>query len=179
MFETLSRELSAGDGVANINLIQDLFSNAACDIAAHDPPDSLVYVNVLEHIEDDAKELRIVHQTLVPSGRLILFVPALPFLFSQFDRFIGHYRRYRRSELKAKCEEAGFRVVMIRWFDLVGVIPWFVKFRLFGSTSVEPGAVRLYDRLVVPLIRPVENFVHPPVGKNLLLIAEKTDGPSS
>ena len=173
MFDVLSAKFGSRDGPTKVRLFHDLFSNAAYNIRKDGPPDSILYVNVLEHIEDDIGELRIVHETLAKVGKVILFVPALPLLFSRHDRQIGHFRRYRRSELKEKCEAAGFKTLMLRWFDLTGVLPWLVKFRMLGSMKVEPGAVQLYDRLAVPLIRPIENRIPPPFGKNLLLVAEK------
>jgi SAM-dependent methyltransferase len=173
MFDVLAREFSVDHGTIDVRLFNDLFSNVAAKIHDEAPPDSIIYINVLEHIEDDSGELKLVHQTLVPGGKVILFVPALKILFSKFDRHIGHHRRYRRSELKTRCEAAGFKILTIRSFDLPGVLPWFVKFKLFGSMKVEPASVQMYDRFAVPVIRPIENILHPPIGKNLLLIAEK------
>lgn len=175
MFEALSAELSQHRGPTQVKLFHDLFSNVADEIRGQGPPDSIVYINVLEHIDDDIKELELAHQTLSPDGRIVLFVPALPLLYSKFDRHIGHHRRYRRSDLKTKCEAAGFKVLMIRWFDSAGVLPWLVKFRLLRSMKVEPAAVRLYDRFAVPITRKVENLISPPFGKNLLLIGETGD----
>ena len=79
------------------------------DVAERIPDDrydSIVMVNVLEHIEDDAGTVRRLGQALVPGGCLVLYVPALPVLYSQFDRDIGHYRRYRKRELVAILEGA-------------------------------------------------------------------------
>ena len=176
MFESLSLEYKDDEATARVNLIHNLFSRVADQIKEKGPPDSIVYINVLEHIEDDLSELRCIYETLSPAGKVFLFVPALPVLFSKFDSHIGHFRRYRRSELKAKCEAAGFKTRKLIWFDLVGVLPWLLKFRIFGSMKVEPGAVQLYDRLAVPVIRPLEKLIPPPFGKNLLLIGEKTMG---
>jgi SAM-dependent methyltransferase len=173
MFEKLLAKFGSTDGQTKIRLFHDLFSNVAENIRMDGSPDSILYINVLEHIDDDVGELRIVYDALGKSRRVILFVPALPLLFSRFDRQIGHFRRYRRSALKEKCEAAGFKILMLRWFDLPGVLPWLVKFRMLRSMEVEPGAVQLYDRLAVPFIRPIENLIPPPFGKNLLLIAEK------
>lgn len=136
-------------------------------------PDSIVYVNVMEHIGDDEAEMRAAHQTLIPGGRLLIFVPALPWLYGSFDEQIGHFRRYTKSELGGKCCKVGFRIITNRYFDLFGVIPWWVKYRLFRSSQMEPGAVKLYDRYIVPLAEKAEALMPPPLGKNILLIAEK------
>lgn len=137
---------------------------------AEPPFDAVCYVNVLEHIEDDRAELARARAALARGGRLCLFVPALPRLYGAQDRAVGHWRRYRRRELLALLREAGFHVVHVRWFDVAGVLPWWLNYRLLGR-SVTPGAVSLYDRAVVPVMRRLETLIPPPVGKNLLVVA--------
>ena len=173
MFSELQTNISSRTEARQVRFHQNIFSNVADEIALAGPPDSIIYINVLEHIENDLDELRAVHRTLKSDGHLIVFVPALPMLFSKFDRSIGHFRRYRRSELRSKLEEAGFRVKDLRWFDMLGILPWLLKYRIAGSTAMEAGAVHLYDRLAVPIIRRAETLISPPVGKNLFAVAEK------
>jgi hypothetical protein len=173
MFSELKTTVLPTRTGTTINLYNNIFSEIADEIRSANQPDSILYINVMEHIEDDRSELRIVHNTLAAKGRIFVFVPALPLLFSNFDRHIGHFRRYTRKELKEKCEQAGFKLLLLRWFDMAGALPWLIKYRVLKSLKVEPGAVHAYDRLVVPVMRPIENLIHPPLGKNLLLIAEK------
>ena len=173
MYGDLCQNISSRSSLPSVRYHQNIFSNVAREIATAGPPDSIIYINVLEHIENDLEELRVVHQTLKSSGHLIVFVPALPMLFSKFDRSIGHFRRYRKGELRSKLEEAGFRVKDLRWFDMLGILPWLLKYRIGGSTSMEAGAVELYDRVAVPVIRRAESLISPPVGKNLFAVAEK------
>jgi SAM-dependent methyltransferase len=136
-------------------------------------PDSIIYVNVLEHIEDDEVELASLSQCLNPGGRAFLFVPALSWLYGKFDERVGHFRRYARSELQEKLQRASFRIIHLSYFDLPGVLPWWIKYRLLKSDTMEPEAVRFYDRFLVPAIRLIEMRIHPPVGKNIIAIAEK------
>ena len=134
--------------------------------------DSILYINVLEHIADDRRELATAHGRLRPGGRLVVFVPALAWLFSPFDRRIGHERRYSRGELVARADQAGFDVLRARYFDIAGVLPWYVNFVLL-KRDLGGAGVALYDRLVVPPMRIVERAITPPIGKNLLLIARR------
>jgi SAM-dependent methyltransferase len=134
--------------------------------------DSLVYVNVLEHVEDDAAELMRAHGVLCAGGHLCIFVPALPVLYSAFDASIGHHRRYRRKELADLLQRAGFTILRLRYMDLVGAAGWLLLLR-FGRRPLERGQVALYDRWVVPLMRRVESALPLPVGKNLLCVARK------
>jgi SAM-dependent methyltransferase len=149
------------------------FLNEAEPLVREFDPTTFVYVNVFEHIEDDVAELARVFDLLQPGGTLCIFVPALPFLYSKFDRSIDHFRRYTAKELRGKTEAAGFTVDKLRYFDFPGILPWLIKFRLLGSTNLSAGSVSAYDRFVVPLIRPIENRLCPPIGKNLLLTAHK------
>ncbi len=137
------------------------------------PPDSIIYVNVLEHVEDDAAELAAMHSLLRPQGCALIFVPANPWLMGSMDRELGHFRRYTMKELRGKCEAAGFTVRMASYFDFLGIAPWWLKYCLFKSRVMEPGAVRLYDRWVVPASRTLEGLIPPPVGKNIVLVANK------
>jgi 2-polyprenyl-3-methyl-5-hydroxy-6-metoxy-1,4-benzoquinol methylase len=136
-------------------------------------PDSILYVNVLEHIEDDRKELATAYSMLQSGGRVLVFVPANAWLMSAMDRQMGHFRRYSKQELVRKCREAGFTIRFSKNFDLLGVAPWLLKFRLLGSTKFEPGMVKLYDTAVVPIARFVEGLVPPPLGKNVIVVGEK------
>lgn len=134
--------------------------------------DTVVYVNVLEHIEDDAQELSLAFKALRQGGHLLVFVPALPFLYGELDRNVGHVRRYYKRDLVARAQASGFRVARVRYFDFAGILPWYVAFVLLRR-PITGTKVDLYDRFVVPLMRRIERHVTPPIGKNLLLIARK------
>ena len=134
--------------------------------------DSVLYINVLEHIEDDRAELLNAYRALPAGGCLLLFVPALPQLYSEVDRSMGHFRRYYKKELIQRVKEAGFEVENARYFDLAGIIPWYVNFVLLKNTF-SAGSVALYDKVVVPSMRLFEKLITLPIGKNILLVARK------
>lgn len=134
--------------------------------------DTAVYINVLEHIADDRAELEHVHSALKDGGVVCIFVPALSWLFSESDRSVGHYRRYHKEPLRKLLEETGFDVVSIRYFDVVGVLPWLLFMKLMKK-KVTGNSVAVYDSVVVPMMRRVEAFIPPPLGKNLIVIARK------
>jgi SAM-dependent methyltransferase len=175
MVEDLRNNLSRKNTTTEIQIFHNIFADVAARLKSEQLPDSIIYINVLEHIEDDRAELKTVWQTLREKGRVFIFVPALPVLFSEFDRRIGHFRRYRKTEIEEKCRDAQLRIVVSRYFDVTGIVPWLLKYRLMKSTTMESGAVHLYDKLVVPVAKPLERFLPPPIGKNLLIIAEKVD----
>lgn len=155
-----------------VQTMKNYFSEVAADLKKQ-KPSSAVYINVFEHIEDDKKELDELYSTLPKGGHLCIFVPANEYLMSDFDRSIGHFRRYNKAELVGKVASAGFLVVEAKRFDIAGVLPWYLKFTLMKSTKMEPGLASAYDKLVVPVMRKVEGAFEPPVGKNVLLVARK------
>lgn len=136
--------------------------------------DTLVLVNVLEHIEDDQDALDQLMRALRPGGHLLIFVPALQFLMSKFDRSVGHFRRYHKPDLLAKVEAAGGAIRLCRYFDIAGVLPWFIFNTVLGSLSFNPTLVSINDRYAVPLTRGLERIVSAPFGKNLILVASKS-----
>lgn len=134
--------------------------------------DTFFYMNVLEHIEDDEEELRAMYSRLRRGGAALIFVPALPFLYSSYDKLVGHWRRYTKSELIGKIQSAGFELVEIRYVDFVGVFAWLLFCKIF-RIRLNSREVTLYDRIAVPFISGVENIMSPVIGKNLLAVAIK------
>ena len=110
MFEQLEIYVSSVDTDTDVILYNSIFRNAVREIVVRGRPDTIVYINVLEHIEDDLGELGAIYETLAPDGRCLIFVPALRSLYGNFDREVGHLRRYAKKELEEKCRAAGFTI---------------------------------------------------------------------
>ena len=146
------------------------------DLAGSIPVDSIIAVNVLEHVEKDADFLRAAHATLVPGGTLLLLVPAVPLIFGSLDRAFEHFRRYTRSGLRARLLDAGFEVRSLYYLNMLGVAAWFVSGRLLRRSTLGRRQVRFYDRWVIPVLRAIETRFVPPVGQSLLAVAWKPRG---
>ena len=136
--------------------------------------DSLIAVNVMEHIEDDGRFLRSAHCALVPAGTILLLVPALPWLYGSLDREFGHYRRYLKSDLARRMDEAGFRIELLRYMNFTGILSWFVAGRVLRRRTIAPFQVRFYDGLVIPVIHHVENTIKAPVGQSLIAVGRRS-----
>ncbi len=173
MFESLTANVAQIKNNTHVDFYKSIFSDVATEILDKQKPDSIIYVNVMEHIENDRLELDHIHRTLGKGGRCFIFVPALMSLYGEFDRKIGHFRRYTKPEVEEKCGSAGFKILKSKYFDLAGIVPWFVKYKLLKSDSLDSGAVTLYDKMAIPFVKGMEKFVNVPLGKNVLLIAEK------
>ncbi|MBI2898938.1 MAG: glycosyltransferase [Planctomycetes bacterium] len=119
--------------------------------------DTVVCLNVLEHVEDDAGALRRMRDVLRPGGRLVLYVPADPRLYCEIDRGVGHYRRYTMEEALRKVREAGFRVLHARHHNTLGAIGWFFNGKILRRKALAEGQVRGF-RLLRPLLALDEKF---------------------
>ncbi len=136
--------------------------------------DSVVYVSVLEHIRDDVDELRTALQLLHPGGTLAVFVPAMPSLYGSLDFKSGHFRRYDRTLLTSVINDAGFELVDMYYMDLAGVVPYFFMYRVLDVSKLDSSSSRVYDSLIVPVSRFIQNRVGRPArGKNLLAVARR------
>jgi SAM-dependent methyltransferase len=138
--------------------------------------DTIIAVNVLEHVEKDVEFLRAAYTGLAPGGKLLILVPATPAIFGSLDRAFDHYRRYTRRALKSALVLTGFEIDQLHYLNGLGVAAWFVAGRVLGRTTLGRQQVRFYDRFVIPWLSRVENLVHPPIGQSLFLIAHKPGG---
>jgi predicted SAM-dependent methyltransferase len=98
--------------------------------------DTIVCLNVLEHIAFDEAVLRAYYDLLQPGGHAIVLVPAHPSLYGPCDAALGHERRYTRVELHTKMQTAGFEVVSLDEFNRMGVPGWWVNKKLGVATSI-------------------------------------------
>jgi len=154
----------------------ELIEGTIADVPAALIPDTILSVNVLEHIEADESELSSYHLRLAEHhGTLCLFVPARPEIFSSIDRDFGHFRRYTRVELRTKLAAAGFRLQRLVYFNLIGYFSWWWNYRLHKKHSFAQNQVQFFDRTIFPLQHKFETRVfRPPVGQSLLALATAT-----
>jgi phospholipid N-methyltransferase len=159
------------DSITNKSEIQ-LINNFTSSLKEIPKTDTFFYVNVLEHIEDDISELKWMFNNLETEGHICIFSPAMPFLYGSHDKQVGHFRRYTKSDLIKKVTSTGFIVKKAIYFDLLGVPLWWINFVLLKLT-MKPGAIELFDKWIVPVLRKFEPHSLLPFGKNLLLVAQK------
>ncbi len=151
----------------------DLFPGSVESLQERSGWDTLLAINVLEHIEDDGAALTAWAGLLRERrGRLALFVPARPELYSPIDRIFGHFRRYTKQDLANRLAAAGFTVERLHYFNLAGYFAWAVNFRLLRRHNFGQGQVLLFDRLILPILHTLERrIVRPPLGQSLIAIA--------
>ncbi len=155
-------------------LLDELHAEELASPGIHGAPyDAGLLVNVLEHVENDLQMLRQLFDLLRLGGALLLFVPALPFLYGALDSRVGHVRRYTRTGLAEVVGQAGFKLELLKYFDAIGVLPWLIAGRVLRRGRHSERAAHIYDRFVVPIGRALESQFPPPLGKNLILIARR------
>jgi glycosyltransferase involved in cell wall biosynthesis/phospholipid N-methyltransferase len=169
------RELRAHfGGFPNVRVERvDMTSEHAVRSMEQEKIDSILSMNVLEHIEDDKTAVRRCFEILQPKGRLVLLVPAHQSLFSPMDKHLGHHRRYDPPALLELLESAGFRVTHRRSLNVLGALGWFVNGRVLRRRLIPSRQVRLFDVLIRLL--DIEKKLNPSLGLSVLMVAEKPD----
>jgi SAM-dependent methyltransferase len=133
--------------------------------------DTIICLNVLEHVREDEPSLATMFQLLQPGGRLVLLVPSLPAIYGTLDRALGHFRRYTPSELRQKYAAAGFRMRHLEYFNMAGIPGWWFTGRVLRRELIPAASLRWYDALV-PLFR-LERFLPWRVGQSLIAVGER------
>ena len=142
-------------------------------IASPAMADSIVLVNVLEHIAEDQAFLNDAYATLAPGGTLLLLVPALPRIHGSLDQAFGHYRRYTKTALASQLHVAGFGIIRLAYVNLLGIAGWFLTGRVLRRMTLQSRYVRWYDQWVIPWLSRLEERWEPPCGQSLIVIARK------
>jgi len=136
-------------------------------------PDSIVCMNVLEHVRDERLALQHMQQVLIPGGRAVFLLPAFESLYGPIDRNLGHFRRYSKRGWRALAESAGFRVIELRYFNLIGFFGWWTNAHIFQRQELSEWQIHLFDRVGVPLLSRIEGRLEPPVGQSIFTVLEK------
>jgi SAM-dependent methyltransferase len=137
------------------------------------PVDSVVAINVLEHIDDDAGALRSLATAVEVGGCIVLWVPGYQQLYGDFDRKVGHVRRYTPRTLADAVRRADLDVELVKPVNLLGGIAWWLTVRRSGVSSPNPKMVAAFDRCVVPMTKALERRVRVPFGQSILCVARK------
>lgn len=133
--------------------------------------DTIVCLNVLEHIEDDIAALRRMSTLLSAGGRVIVLVPQYDWLMCNLDREAGHYRRYTKKRLASSFQEAGISIERIIDFNFWGLIGWSISARLLGRTKFGRIQLKVFD-LLVPFMKQLEKICRLP-GLSIIAIGRK------
>jgi len=138
--------------------------------------DTVICNNVLEHVRDDLNALKNIHKILNNRGNLILVLPAFRFLYSKWDKSVGHFRRYDFKDIKEKLTISSFSIQKNFYMNVVGLFGWFLNGKILRNTPTKSCLVRrqavFFDRYIVRPLRKLETICRPPFGQSLIIIAK-------
>jgi len=133
---------------------------------------TVIGINVLEHVEDDEQALFHLGNVLKPSGKLLLLVPAKKWAYTELDKQLGHFRRYEKKELGEKLVKASFHIEKLYFFNIIGLMSWIIRDKIQRSGGLRPYQVSSFDT-IVPILKRIEAKVRMPLGISLIAIAQK------
>jgi 2-polyprenyl-3-methyl-5-hydroxy-6-metoxy-1,4-benzoquinol methylase len=131
--------------------------------------DTILYIDVLEHIKDDKFELERAFQHLAPKGNIIILSPAHNFLYSEFDRKIEHYRRYNKKMLRSIIPD-GIRIKLMRYIDAVGLFASLANKLVLRSADPTLTQIKIWDSFMVTISRFVDPLLRHQFGKSIICI---------
>jgi len=134
--------------------------------------DSLIILNVLEHIKDDAQAIRNCHSLLKDDGHLIVFVPAIQSLYNRFDKGLGHFKRYDKKTLSQLISQNKFEIIFSKYMNFAGIFGWFFSGKVFGNAIVPGKQVKLFNHFV-PLFRLVDRIIFNATGLGVVCVGKK------
>jgi 2-polyprenyl-3-methyl-5-hydroxy-6-metoxy-1,4-benzoquinol methylase len=135
--------------------------------------DTIIYIDVLEHIEEDKEERKKAAALLNPGGHIIVLSPAFQFLYSPFDKAIGHFRRYNKTMVR-QLTPAGLHIVSNKYYDSVGYFAGLMNKLLLRQQYPTLKQVLFWDRWMVPVSKLTDHLVFHQFGKSIICIWEKT-----
>ena len=165
----LQRNLGSPSNVTALQL--DVADPAFLDLRSHNP-DSVVCLNVLEHVRDDRTALRHMASVLPRGGKAVLIVPAFEALYGPIDHNLGHFRRYSKRGLRALAAATGFDA-RLRYMNSIGCVGWWANARIFKRTAQSEGQIATFDRLIVPPMSWAEGLIEPPFGQSIFAVLTK------
>ena len=147
-------------------------SDEAIKILKKEQFDTVVCVNVLEHVADDMKAVMNLREILKPGGRLLLYVPALQFLYGSVDKNLLHYRRYNKKPLENILRQAGFTIEKLFYSNFIAIAGWFFNSKIQRKKELSYWQTMLFDKFA-PIFETIESRIKPPVGMCLIAIVKK------
>ena len=134
--------------------------------------DTIIYIDVLEHIEDDGEELKKAAQLLCAGGYIIVLSPAFNFLYSRFDKAIGHRRRYNKKMLR-NITPANLQACSRRYYDTVGYLAALMNKLFLRQKYPTLKQVMFWDKWMVPVSKILDKFFLHSFGKSIIAVWKK------
>ena len=168
LFSVIQREMKYGRLPGNLKAIQGTSSI----LNYRDKFDTILYIDVLEHIKDDKNELKQIQKKLSRGGKIIILSPAHNFLYSKFDEEIGHFRRYNKAMLRSVVPE-GLQIKKICYLDSVGLLANLANKLLLRTKIPTYSQIQFWDKFMVPISRLIDSLIGYNFGKSIFCVLKK------
>lgn len=159
-------------GIKSIDIAVENFENRFPGLLSQF--DTVVALNVVEHIKNDELAITNCKKLLKPGGHLVILVPAFQMLYNSFDEELGHYIRYDRKTLNNLLESQGLKVFHTRFFNSVGIAGWMINGALFHKRIIPKKQLQVFDKLV-PVIKLIDKISFHRIGLSILCVARKPE----
>ena len=156
----------------NFSLIPAKIEECKKNNNLHEKFDTLICINVLEHIQDDLDSVLTFSNLLKKDGCALIIVPALQILYGPIDKSVGHYRRYSKKDLKVLFSASPFKIEKMHYFNIIGAIGWFFNSHILKIESQKRSQISFIDK-IIPSLSAIEAVIHPPFGMSLFLVVRK------
>ena len=133
--------------------------------------DTIVILNVIEHLQDDLGALKALEARLAPGGHLIVMVPAMGFLYGSMDRAFGHFRRYNKRMVRELFKSVPFRLIKEEYVNVIGMLGWFLYGRILKTNNLPQRLCSRFN-LVLPLLK-IERPLASVAGLSLMVVGQK------
>jgi SAM-dependent methyltransferase len=134
--------------------------------------DTIICLNVLEHIRNQNNAVKNMFDLLKSGGKLILLLPAHMNLYSDFDRYLGHFRRYQKNEVDKMLKDAGFSEIKVKYINWWAALGWFIFIKTLKAKSMPEISISIFDKLAKILLWP-EKLIQLPFGLSILSVSKK------
>ncbi|QEC41603.1 class I SAM-dependent methyltransferase [Pseudobacter ginsenosidimutans] len=156
--------------VVNLDLVAPDFNTRYS--ALSNSFDTVVALNVVEHIRNDDLAIAHCHQMLKPGGNAVILVPAYQWLYNPFDKELGHFKRYSAKRLSGLLERQGFEVTNTRYFNAAGIFGWWLSGSLLRKKIIPASQLKTFNKLV-PLFRLIDQITFHRLGLSVIAIGRK------
>jgi hypothetical protein len=143
------------------------------DLTPGEQADTIIYIDVLEHIEHDEDEIRLAASHLAPGGHIVVLSPAFHFLYSPFDKAIGHYRRYTRQDARRLTLQS-LTLQKTFFLDSAGFLASALNRTLLKKSHVSARDIRLWDKMIIPLSVLTDRVLSQLLGKSIVMVWRKS-----
>ena len=172
--ESYVEELKKRFAFPNVeSVIFDLNNKAHFQRVGKNRFDTIIALNVIEHIEDDGLALNFIYEMLRQNGKALILVPAHQFLYNNIDKKVGHYRRYSKKTLLDLINKTKFKIDDIYFYNASGILGWILSGNILKKDEIEEDTYSLYDKMI-PFIKTIEkHLLFRSIGISLITVLSK------